>query len=444
LDVKTCLHRMIILQIGLIFTGLTMINPMHAADSEKKAHPGSLPPVHVQNQVRPLLNEVRNAQLDRDLPLVQNNIMKINKALGDWAGNPETDPNYFSPIESMPPVKLRVGELWRKIDDDTRANAMWRNVPDGDPKKMKQGLRAAGRPIIAYSILYSLNSYKQQKQLNIVTKGANYLLDLQQDNGLFPLPDLRGKDKRQTVAIKRVLRKNPAAYKDGWILKDHRGELLYDHAVAAVGMIEAFRITLDRRYYMSAEKASKWAMQQAIDTNWSNNAFAAWLLAEFYSISEKEVYLNTAIEKLKYGVLPGLMKNGRWIDPINSKLVHHAINVRGLLAVLRQLPEEHSFKEALENHTKNALDNAAAQINSKGASSVSTSTEMLIDAITEFGIDHKSWLHALYININASLKQLDNVKVADVGVYLPKFIQFMQKQKYLENHEVIKSWEKSQ
>jgi hypothetical protein len=444
LDVKTCLHRMIILQIGLIFTGLTMINPMHAADSEKNAHPGSLPPEHIQNQVRPLLNEVRNAQLDRDLPLVQNNIVKITKALGDWAGNPETAPNYFSPIESMPPLKSRVGELWRKIDDDIHANAMWRNVPDGDPKKMKQGLRAAGRTVITYSILYSLNSYKQQKHLNIVTKGANYLLDLQQDNGLFPLPDLRGKDKRQTVAISRVLRKNPAAYKDGWILKDHRGELLYDHAVAAVGMIEAFRITLDRRYYMCAEKASKWAMQQAIDTNWSNNAFAAWLLAEFYSISEKEVYLNAAIEKLKYGVLPGLMKNGRWIDPINSKLVHHAINVRGLLAVLRQLPEEHSFKERLENHTKNALDNAAAQINSKGASSVSTSTEMLIDAITEFGIDNKSWLHALYININASLKQLDNVKVADVGVYLPKFIQFVQKQKYLENHEVIKSWEKSQ
>ena len=118
------------------------------------------------------------------------------------------------------------------------------------------------------------------------------------------------------------------------------------------------------------------------------------------------------------------MDNGRWLDPFNSKLVYHSINVRGMLAVLRQLPKEHPFRAELESETRKAISNAAFQINSKGASSVSTSTEMLIDGLTDLG-DNSEWKNALNININATLKQLNNIKVADVGAYLPKYMQYL-------------------
>lgn len=417
-----------ILLLSVIFAGLYGLAPVQAEEKRLAPSPGSLPPETIQNKVRPLLNEVRNAQQKSDLPGIHKYIDKIVEELGDWAGNPDIAPTYFSPIESTEPSRKPVGILWQSINDDIHNKVMWRLVPDGNPKKMRRGLRAAARPVITYSLLYSLKTYKQQKHLNIVNKGANYLLGLQQDNGLFPMPDLRGKDERQTAIINRILRRNPDAISNGWIVADHRGELLYDHSTAGVAMVEAYRITKDQRYFNSAKKASQWAMSQAIDTNWSNNAFAAWLLAEFYSISGQEIVIKSAIDKLKYGVLPGLMDSGRWIDPFNSKLVYHSINVRGMLAVLRQLPKEHAFRAELVSDTKNAINNAAAQISSYGASSVSTSTEMLIDGIEELGANQQ-WLDALNININATLKQLENIRVADVGVYLPKYMKYVGNQK---------------
>ncbi|PCI71452.1 MAG: hypothetical protein COB38_05735 [Gammaproteobacteria bacterium] len=432
MDIKITLKQCIVLLASVAFTGVSTIAPSYTQDKPAAAIPGRLPPEYIQNQVRPLLNEVRNAQQKKDLQGIEKNIKSILEQLGDWAGNPDLAPTYFSPIESTTPNRKPVGILWQSINDDIHNKVMWRHVPDGNPEKMRRGLRAAARPVITYSLLYSLNTYKQQKHLNIVIKGADYLLGLQQDNGLFPMPDLRGKDERQSAIIKRILRKNPEALNGGWIIADHRGELLYDHSTAGAAMVAAYRITKDQRYFDSAKKASLWAMSQAIDTNWSNNAFAAWLLAEFYSISAQEIVIKSAIDKIRYGVMPGLLDNGRWLDPFNSKLVYHSINVRGMLAVLRQLPKEHSFREELTMKTRKAIDNASRQITSYGASSVSTSTEMLIDGIEALGINQK-WIDALNININASLKQLQNIKVADVGVYLPKYM------KYIENQNQKKS-----
>jgi len=424
---KHCI-RLVTLVIGL--NGFTS----SAENNVASPIPGSLPPESIQKIVRPLLNEVRIAQQTRDLQGIQKNINKIVKSLGSWAANPDTAPTYFSPIESTNPSRKPVSDLWQSINDDIHDKAMWRFVPDGNPKKMRRGLRAAARPVITYSLLYSLKTYKQQEHLNIVKKGADYLLGLQQENGLFPMPDLRGKDERQSVIINRIVRKNPDALNNGWIIADHRGELLYDHSTAGVAMVEAYRITKEQKYYNSAKKASQWVMYQSIDTDWSNNAFGAWLLAGFYSISEQEIFIMSAIDKLKYGVLPGLLINGRWLDPFNSKLVYHSINVRGMLAVLKQLPNDHVFRAELVAKTRNAINNAARQITSNGASSVSTSTEMLIDGLEELG-SNQHWLDALNINLNATLKQLENIRVGDVGVYLPKYMKYM---KYIENQKKSK------
>ncbi|PHS20648.1 MAG: hypothetical protein COA86_01495 [Kangiella sp.] len=427
MDVKIALKQYLVLLTSVAFIGLPAIASSYAEDKRDVAVPGSLPPETIQNQVRPLLNEVRNAQQNKDLQGIKDNVDDILEHLGDWAGNPDIAPIYFSPIESTTPSRKPVGMLWHSINDGIHNKVMWRFVPDGNPEKMRRGLRAAARPVLTYSLLYSLNTYKQQKHLNIVIKGANYLLGLQQENGLFPLPDMRGKDKRQTAIINRILRNNPQAVKDGWIVSDHRGELLFDHSTAGVAMVEAYRITKDQRYFDSAKKASLWAMSQAIDTNWSNNAFAAWLLAEFYSISAQEIMIKSAIDNIRYGVLPGLLESGRWLDPFNSKLIYHSINVRGMLAVLRQLPKEDSFREELVTQIKKAIDNASRQITSYGASSVSTSTEMLIDGLEELGFNQK-WIDALNININATLKQLQNIRVSDVGVYLPKYMRYIENQ----------------
>ncbi len=431
MDVKITLKQYFVLLTSVAFIGLPVVASSYAEEKLGAVIPGSLPPENIQNQVRPLLNEVRNAQQKKDLQAIKESIDDILVQLGDWAGNPDIAPTYFSPIESTTPSRKPVGILWQSINGDIQNKVMWRHVPNGNPKKMRRGLRAAARPVITYSLLYSLNTYKKQEHLNIIIEGADYLLGLQQDNGLFPMPDLRGKDERQTVIIKRILRRNPDALNDGWIVADHRGELLYDHSTAGVAMVEAYRITKDQRYFDSAKKASLWAMSQAIDTNWSNNAFGAWLLAEFYSISGQEIVIKSAVDKIRYGVLPGLLDNGRWLDPFNSKLVYHSINVRGMLAVLRQLPKEHSFREELVMMAQKAINNASRQIISNGASSVSTSTEMLIDALEGLG-NNQQWIKALNININASLKQLQNIKVADVGVYLPKYM------KYIENQNKLK------
>ncbi len=410
----------IFLTIGIFHSiSLAGINLAQASD---QVVPGQFPPKEIQQKVRPLLKEIRVAQVAKNEKRVLNLAQQIIRHLGPWAANPQHAPNYFSPINPAAPNAQEVALLWKKISPKMKTNALWVVVPDGDPKQMSYGLRQAARPLLA-SIAVNNSALKDNSNLvEFITKGADYLVKLQRKNGLFPAPDLRGDDQIYTSFNKRTLKKNPDALVEGWFEDDHRGELQLDHAVSAIAMLKAFQLTKEQKYLKSAIAAADWAIAKELDTNWSYNSYSAWLLAEVYQQTGQPKYLFHAVEKIRLGVLPGLLDSGRWFDPINARLLYHAANVRGMLAVYRNLPAENDFKAVLKQHIIRALDNASKQINSNGASSTTTSTEMLIEGLRELG-EKAEWRTALNININAAIESADNGD-ANIGLFLPSYIEF--------------------
>jgi len=304
-------------------------------------------------------------------------------------------------------------------------------VPDGNPKHMDNNLRQAARPIIAFSRLYGLSQHQTTENLAFISQGADYLLRLQHESGLFPAPDLRGDNSYYASYNKRALKKNPEAIEDGWFVDDYRGELQSDNAVSGVAMISAYNLTKDQRYLDSARKSTDWALSKGVDTNWAYNAFSVWLLAEFYQLTNETKYLDGAIEKIKLGVFPGQLKNGRWFDPITTKLIYHSIIVRGLLSVYIQLGDSHAFKQKLKERIISAVNNAAMQITRNGASSVTTSTAMLIEASQAIG-KRQLWEDALSINLNASLHYIRNKKAPRIGSFLSNYIVYKNFEKETE------------
>jgi hypothetical protein len=221
------------------------------------------------------------------------------------------------------------------------------------------------------------------------------------------------------------LKGKPEALVDGWIVDDLNGDLQYDNGICGVALVEAYGATGEEVYLEGARRACDWALGRPLCTNWNYNAFGVWLLARTARASGEKKYLDAALERLKVGVLPGQMENGRWFDPHNARLVYHGIIVRGMLEVHRALDPEHGFRAELEDSLRRALDHAATQIQGGGASSNSTSTEVFCSALTLLGANDL-WQRALNINVNAGLRVMRDRRAPNVGVYLAEYLRYRQ------------------
>ena len=408
----------------IVMMAILLISGAVSAQDGPKILPGKSPPREVQVKVQPLLNDLRKSLLVRDEKSAKKACDRIVDAMGPWAGNPEAAPHYYHPIEKEQPNSKAVWKLWQELDRRTRREALWVTVPDGDPNRMRIGLRGAGRPVIAFAILSSLKADTKKEYVGLVRAGADYLLKVQRKDGLFPFPDLRRRHPLFGPMVEKLLRRKPEALIDGWIVDDLNGDQQYDNGICGVALVEAYEVTKEKAYLESAQRACNWAMERPLSTNWNYNAFSVWLLARYARAGGRKEYLDAAVEMLKVGVLPGQMKNGRWFDPHNARLVYHGIIVRGMLEVYRALDEDHEFRESLRGSLTRALDHAATQIQKNGASSNSTTTEIFSRALTIFG-PNKQWETALNINVNAGLKVLQDRRAPNVGIYLADYLHYM-------------------
>jgi len=153
---------------------------------------------------------------------------------------------------------------------------------------------------------------------------AGILLKLQQPQGHFPFPDLRGKNIRFGDMTEKQLQNGSIQIEDGWIITpDPDGGSQFDTGVCGVALLRAGELLKDETYLAAGRRATEWAAKQTCCTNFNYNAFSVSLLAH---AGMKEA----ALQKLRVGVTPGQAKNGRWIDPHNARTVYHVIILRAL------------------------------------------------------------------------------------------------------------------
>lgn len=161
---------------------------------------------------------------------------------------------------------------------------------------------------------------------------AGVLLKLQQPQGHFPFPDLRGKNIRFGSMTEKQLQSGTIEIKDGWIITpDPDGGSQFDTGVCGVALLRAGELLKDETYLAAGRRAAEWAAKEKCCANFNYNAFSVSLMARA-GMNE------AALEKFRVGVAPGQAKNGRWVDPHNARTVYHVIILRSL-ADLDRSPE---------------------------------------------------------------------------------------------------------
>ncbi len=348
----------------------------------------------------------------------------IRTLLGPFAGLPEVASSYFQPIDSTLPDSADVMIYWRGIARELLASNYWVRNPSRDPYQMPTGLRAVGRPIIA--LLEAAKTFPEDAVIYYAEadKAGRYLAALQMPNGLWPFPDLRDRHPRLGRIAERFLSRNPDLLVDGWIIDDAgQGDFFYDQGICGVAITRLAAATDDPLWDSIAAQAIAWTTSRPLSSNWNYNAFAAWQVAEQIDATGDTTLLPELFRFVHYGILPGQMENGRWFDPHNARLVYEAILGRGLLAAWRVWPES-DYRRSLADRLRLTLDDLADRIIRKGASSNSTTTQLLADASRLLPNPSPRWVAALNVNVNAAVHLIDDIRAPHIGLYLAEYLRF--------------------
>jgi len=367
------------------------------------------PPKELREKLGAPAGKLRAAMAVKDERQVLAAMAEIRELLGPWAGVTEVQTKYYAPIRRGPPPSAeQVKTAWKRVFDwlESRydGKGQW-GVAAGQTPSQPVPLRNTAEPVLALWAAYQAGLPDKGTYRKRAGEGLQYLLSVQADNGVFPFPDVRGRDSFFGPMVERMLKRMPQALRNGWFIDDDDGGLQFDNAICGVTMLESHRLTGDKRYLEAARRAADWAAGRPIVTNFNYNAFSVWLLARAYSSAGEKKYLDAAIEKTRIGVIPGQMENGRWMDFHNARPAYHWILVRGMLHLLRALPPDHAYSPVLEKHLLGAIDNGAAEIRNNGAVSVDTALAVLSEVCR--ALPPKSeWQEALTITANALLDQM--------------------------------------
>lgn len=176
---------------------------------------------------------------------------------------------------------------------------------------------------------------------HLVAGAGQILLRLQQPDGLFPFPDLRGQNIRFGEMIEKQLAGHPEAVKEGWVVEaDPEGGTQFDTGVCGTALLAAGAMYKRAEWTQAGRRAADWALKQPCVSNFNYNSFSVGLLARAFQATGEARYLEGAIHKCEVGVRPGQATNGRWLDPHNARTVYHLIILNALQDLAAALPPE--------------------------------------------------------------------------------------------------------
>lgn len=199
-----------------------------------------------------------------------------------------------------------------------------------------------------------------------------------------------------------------------WCIEDlGEGGLQFDNGEAGAGLVYAFAITGNFKYLDAAKRAGDWAAARPLVGNWNYNSFSGWLLARLYRMTGDRKYLDAAKDKFEFGVIPGQMENGRWIDQHNAKPQYHAVMARNLVEYWLALKQANDpLADAARHHAALALDSIAEETTRYGASNVDEGLPLEALSIGMIALGPQpNWQRAADIYANYLINQ-----------YMPKWV----------------------
>lgn len=398
--------------IYIVSVGLSILPCLTAQPQQWQA-----PPAEVRSAVGKLTPALQEAMNSGDEERIRTVVAQIREALGEWAGHTEVETKYHKPVVTDPPPSLvQIHEGWNSIfvstESEYQGSGHWR-------KSGLAPLRNTCDVILGYGEAVKAGASNRDLLLRRIREGLDSVLSVQAVNGVFPFPDLRGKDSFFGPMLERLVAKHPNIVQNGWVVDDDGdGGLQFDNGVCGNAMLEGYTLLHEKKYLESARRASDWAASHKLVTNFNYNSFSVWLLAHMYRATGEHKYLDAAVRKARLGVLPGQMENGRWMDPHNARPAYHWIMVRALLELYGALPLNDSFRTLLHRSLLSAIDNGTREIIDKGAPSFETPLAVLPFACALPGAKPE-WFTALNVLINGvfDVAQRDPKQIRGISPY---------------------------
>ncbi|MGV3757219.1 MAG: hypothetical protein ACO1QS_17710 [Verrucomicrobiota bacterium] len=339
------------------------------------------PTPQIQQALKPLGIKLSSAMEQADVSSVKATIAEMTHVMGDQVGTPDA---------------RRKGERARKIIVTEAENAaIFLRALESDGKNIRQiraGQPLPGQMLRTYASLaraicdirpaVQKHAPDRMTELDAVLKGAcRIMLDLQQPEGYFPFPDLRGKNIRFGEMTEHLLEQGAVKIMDGWIVSvDPSGGTQFDTGECGLALLQAGESLGNADWTKAGLKAADWAMKQKCVGNFNYNAFSVSLLAQAYATTKDEKYWQAAWQKWSLGVAPGQVTNGRWIDPHNARTVYHLIIVRAMNDLLAVIPSTFSSSEtaALRQATEQAMQVVTEEFAKLGVTNTSFALRELI------------------------------------------------------------------
>jgi hypothetical protein len=104
---------------------------------------------------------------------------------------------------------------------------------------------------------------------------AAVLLSLQQPDGHFPFPDLRGKNLRFGDLTERALNAGQVEVRAGWVVSvDLDGGSQFDTGLAGAALLRAGQLRENAAWIAAGQRAADWALRQRCCANFNYNAFS--------------------------------------------------------------------------------------------------------------------------------------------------------------------------
>jgi hypothetical protein len=311
-----------------------------------------------EEQIKIAVQALAQAQKHQERDRVYMFSSFVSKLLGSRLAIPEKPESYYdvnSSLPSFPRTNLEAGfDLYLK---ELKRNSWWKKYPAS--KECPEALRVVASVIVGCIQAVNAGCSSADDLGQIAREAGDYLLYTQAvaGNGVFPIPDLRGRggrlDELLTRFLKEAEKKNllDQALKDGWIVEDFEsGDLFFDHGLCAFALLQLFEFTKEKKYLQSVLWAEQWQESRPCVPNWNYNSFSVLFLSRLAKVSNNPVFLHKALRRIDLGVLPGLICsgefNGRWNDPHNALFVYHMIMMRSFIELIEAI---HMFPEQVPN-----------------------------------------------------------------------------------------------
>lgn len=233
-----------------------------------------------------------------------------------------------------------------RLEKRLTAQRWWTNSRIEKPGRLLVSPANAAIAIESFIVLSGLSEGLRGPGLKLASEAADFLMAVSEKTEFpgMPLPMQQVEAKQKTLSnlafdgIERLgscIAEQKAAT-HGWLVVPDLPELHFqDTAMAAEALANLSRVVDDPRYSEWARNASRWLWRQPIASRFYVNAFPVAMDAELYLTTLNREHLLRALDRAKYGIIPGMITrgklSGRWIGLRSNTLSSRLILTRALV-----------------------------------------------------------------------------------------------------------------